>query len=412
MSYVIDALTNRKINKREAYRVIVQFDENHLEYGYVKNHIGLPYYKYNGLKYPIIMNMPDVIFCKRTGEYVVNTNDIDNYDVEVYGNGRFPYSIDREYGAEKHIKLFEAQKSSVDSTQHLYAKHLKYSFGLEFETAAGFIPEKECMRLGLIPLRDGSITGVEYSTIPMQGNEGLNRLKAQLDCLKEYTIPNKECSVHIHFGGFPINKKTIFALHQLWSRKYQYLLTDYIPRYSYDTNYFKQNGKSYCNRTRDCFNSFNEMYRYYVGTNFLGDLYQPHPNDIEKRAKWNIKTRYYNCNFINLLCYKNPKTVEFRFLTPTYSFEKLSTFIMILNAILIEAENLSKGALEQDINYLVDNHRGDIPNLLDKVYDDGVCEKLSKNLDKLIYLKATQDNCNDLCGARLDIEYKYFPDGQ
>lgn len=410
---VIDALTNKKIQKRGAHKVIVHIDENHIEFGYVKNIVGLPYFKYEGLNFPYITNkMKDVIFCKRTGDYVINTNDPGiEYDINVYGCGRFPYNIAREYGADKHINLFNDAIVDVETTTYEYAKYLKYSFGLEFETAAGYIPENECFKLGLIPLRDGSISGVEYSTIPMSGNEGLNRLKAQLNCLKEYTIPNKECSIHIHFGGFPINKKSIFILHQLWSRKYQHLFKEFIPRYSYNTNYFKSNGKNYCSEITS-FNNFNDLYKYYVGCNYLGDLYQPHPCDIEKRAKWNIKTRYYNCNFINMLCYKGAKTLEFRFLTPTYSFEKLTTFIMIFNAILQEAEELSKKYSEKNINMTIDEMSNNIRHLIVNTYPVDITRKLLYNLDKLIWLKSTQENCGDSCGSRLDIEYKYFPDGQ
>lgn len=410
---VIDALTNKKILKRGAHRVIAHIDDNHIEFGYVKNIIGLPFFKYEGIKFPCIAHkMKDIIFCKRTGEYVINNNDPDiEYDINVYGCGRFPYNINKEYGADKHINLFNDAIVDVETKSYEYSKYLKYSFGLEFETAAGYIPEKECFNLGLIPLRDGSISGVEYSTIPMSGNEGLNRLKAQLKCLKEYTIPDKECSIHIHFGGFPINKKSIFILHQLWSRKYQYLFKEFIPYYSYNTNYFKNNGKNYCGEIPS-FNNFNDLYKYYVGCNYLGDLYQPHPCDVEKKAKWNVKTRYYNCNFINMLCYKGAKTLEFRFLTPTYSFEKLTTFIMIFNAILQEAEALSEKYSEKNINMVIDEMNKDIKHLIVNTYSPAIKQKLLSNLDKLIWLKSTQENCGDNCGSRLDIEYKYFPDGQ
>ena len=46
------------------------------------------------------------------------------------------------------------------------------------------------------------------------------------------------------------------------------------------------------------------------------------------------------------------------------------------------------------------------------VYPSNIAQKLSDNLDKLRWLIATQENCGDNCGSRLDIEHKYFPDGQ
>ena len=249
------------------------------------------------------------------------TDDFFNsHEYNVYGNGDFPYSVVREYEAENHINKFkQSLKDITYSEKILGAEAMKYSFGLEFETAAGYVPEKDCFNLGLIPLRDGSISGVEYSTIPLSGNEGFNRLKLMLDTLKENTVFNKDCSLHIHLGGFPVNRKTIFALYTLWSEKYQWVLNNYIPAYSYQTEKFKTNGKSYCKPTYS-FDCFEDLYKGLVQTSYFGDLYQPHPADVEKKAKWNIKTRYFNCNFINMLCYNCAKTVEFRFLTPTYSF--------------------------------------------------------------------------------------------
>lgn len=41
-----------------------------------------------------------------------------------------------------------------------------------------------CKRLGLIPLRDGSITGLEYATIPHRGIKGVAALKESIEVLK------------------------------------------------------------------------------------------------------------------------------------------------------------------------------------------------------------------------------------
>ena len=47
---------------------------------------------------------------------------------------------------------------------------LPYTFGIEFETAGGFLPQHRLYELGLIPLRDGSITGIEFATVVLKGN--------------------------------------------------------------------------------------------------------------------------------------------------------------------------------------------------------------------------------------------------
>lgn len=51
------------------------------------------------------------------------------------------------------------------------------TFGIEFETSKiKFVPNDILMKYGLIPLRDGSIRGYEYTTIPLTGTEGIQDL--------------------------------------------------------------------------------------------------------------------------------------------------------------------------------------------------------------------------------------------
>lgn len=421
---VIDEKNKRKTNKYDCIRGIVYEDDNYIEYGYFKYNNKLPIRLVNGRhEYDISEKGKTMkkLFSKDLGQYLIvgDTDKITEYKHNnIYGNGKYPYSIEREYEAEKHIRLFSNEVGQINNlTKFQFSDYLKYSFGIEFETAAGYIPEDKCFELGLIPLRDGSISGVEYSTIPLKGNEGLNLLKAQMECFKEYTLVNKECSIHIHLGGYPVNPRSILVLHTLWYY-IQYVLDPFIPKWSYRTEKFKNSGKSYC-KPVEYFTNFKELYKYYVQQNYLGSLYQPHPCDIDKRAKWNIKTRYFNCNFINMLCYNSAKTVEFRFLTPTYSFEKLTTFLMIFNALLMFAESMSKASesfsdfeIVNRINDLINTNQLNINVILKSVYPSDIINRINETLLKLECLNETQNNVGDYCGARLDIEHKYFSDGQ
>lgn len=417
----INELTGKKEPYYDLMRGIVYSDNNYVEFGYFPYGKGMAKTIFDGTCYYDIRKNPNMKkeFSLLEGRFLnfdKNSPEI-AYHKNVFGNGAFPYSIDREYGAEKHIDIFEDSVELSNKIKNPFYKELKYSFGIEFETAAGYVPEEECFRLGLIPLRDGSISGIEYSTIPMQGNEGLNLLKEQMETLKKYTYSNKECSVHIHLGGYPVQAKAIFILHSLWNHVQQKIMP-YIPSWSYNTNYFKKNEKSYCNKVHD-FTDFKDLYKYYVGQSYLGDLYQPHPNDIRKEAKWNIKTRYFNCNLINMLCYNSAKTVEFRFLTPTYSYEKLTTFLFILNGILKYAELLySKWKCRTETSILTELVRLnrikdlEIIAILKAVYSKELIDWIEPNLMKLSWMIQTQTNVGDFHGGRLDIENRYFPDGK
>lgn len=415
--FVIDEITRKKVAVFKTARIITYYSDDYVEYGYTTQYKNLPFITINNARYrTTCFKDMDLIFSKYDGLMHAKTDEFFNSpEYNVFGNGDFPYGIVREYEAEHHINKFQQGLKDITEIEFISGSNaLKYSFGLEFETAAGYIPEEDCFNLGLIPLRDGSISGVEYSTIPLSGNEGLNRLKLMLNTLKENTVFNKDCSLHIHLGGFPVNRKTIFALYTLWTEKYQWALSNYIPAYSYRTEKFKSNGKSYCKVTTS-FESFEDLYRGLAQTSYLGDLYQPHPYDVEKKAKWNIKTRYFNCNFINMLCYNCAKTVEFRFLTPTYSFEKIKTFLLLLNSLLLEAEELaSKNLSDKKLFDSIANHSYicNAHYLIKKHYNKSLVEELTKNLSKLEWCRLSQNNAGDYCGARVDIEYKYFPDGQ
>ena len=82
-------------------------------------------------------------------------------------------------------------------------------------------------------------------------------------------------------------------------------------------------------------------------TTDLKNLTQVHPADTGGDRKWNINIRYYWVNFINILFYNKAKTVEFRFLRPTYNFNKIVGWMYIFNAILIYAEQ-KYASLEKD----------------------------------------------------------------
>lgn len=417
----VNETTGSKDYYYDLVRGIVYSNDDYIEFGYFDRDDSLPKTYYDGQWYYDLRKDLNVIkvFSVSEGRELKFTSyhpSIEHHK-NIFGCGAFPYSIKREYGAEKHLKEFKNTVKISNEHTLSYAKELKYSFGIEFETAVGYLPEQDCFDLGLIPLRDGSIGAVEYSTIPMEGNEGLNLVKRQLEVLKKYTYTNKECSTHIHLGGYPVTPKAIFILHTLWWYM-QHKLTPYIPAYSYSTCYFKKNEKNYCSCVNR-FDTFKDLYQYYVGQSYMGDLYQPHPKDLEKEAKWNIKTRYFNCNFINMLCYNSAKTVEFRFLTPTYSYEKLTTFLFIFNGILKYAEKLYKeyknksdSAIRNSIEDLCIEDKLSLVTVLNEVYSKDVMDWLTPNLNKLNWLIQTQSNAGDMCGSRLDIENRYFPDGK
>ncbi len=308
----------------------------------------------------------------------------------VFAHGGFPYSFTRYYSTRYLEEQFQAKNKIKDEVMYKYINELPYTFGLEFETAGGYIPEEELYRVGLIPLRDGSITGLEYSTIVLGGNNGLNALREQIDVLKEYTIFDKECSLHIHFGSFELTPEILLRLNNLFASSD---IGNYAVPWAFQTANYKANGKDYCIKNRS-YQSFYNLYQNLVGRPYFGSLYQPHPSDNSGDRKWNITTRYKALNLVNAICYNNAKTAEFRFLRPTYNFNKILVWLFVLGAYVKYAENIKLKAIKNI----------SLTRIVQSVYTTELSNILLRALKLQREVVQTQVLVNDMYGMRVDIE--------
>jgi hypothetical protein len=298
------------------------------------------------------------------------------------------------------FEIFKDKQLVVNPKEHKLSKYLHYTFGVEFETSQGYIPQDICFRDGLIPLRDGSITGLEYSTVVLNGNEGLCLLEQQVESLKEYTYFNKECSLHIHMGGYPLDPLKIFRLYNT-CKKLEPYIEHIVPNLTFNSAEYKLNGKDYCTKLAN-YKNFEELYTGLVGRKFMDSFTQPHPLDIRREAKWHIDTRYTWVNFINALCYNVNKTIEFRFLRPTYNFKKIVLWLYIFNAILKFSEEMTT---VREVNK---------PDLLKyivkKVYPEDISNEILGGIQRLEILKENQTRNADFIGKDTEMETLLFPD--
>ena len=331
--------------------------------------------------------------------YYISTVDFprDKLLIEQYvkGNGDYPYSFSRKYEAVNNFDLFKGKQRIITPETFSLSKYIPYTFGLEFETSMGYVPENICFRDGLIPLRDGSISGLEYSTVILQGDDGFSLLRQQLKSLRKYTSFNKECSLHVHLGGFKLDPNVLFRIYRI-CHTLESSIAKLVPAYTFNSAVYKENGKDYCKSLRD-YDSFDGMYQRLVGRPFFGSLTQPHPNDIDRDAKWHIGTRYYWVNFINALCYNTNKTIEFRFLRPSYNFEKIITWIGIFSSILKYAES------NQPINCNIS-----LTKLLLYAYPSDVSAYLLEGVNKLSVIVTNQSINGDSIGRDISFESEIF----
>lgn len=238
------------------------------------------------------------------------------------------YPIQKCYNFSK----LNIPKKAIESKPEEFKTISDFTVGVEYETAAGNIPWLDCLSNNLVPLYDGSITGHEYVTFPLSYDE-LYTIKDHLKVLESYTYYDKNCSLHIHFGGFPIKYRYIDGLMKIW-KKFQFKLLKYIPYWSYEVEQYKDNGKAYNKPI-----TVDSLKLFYEGTtdnNYEDDnsFYLPNRYDADEVRKWEVHGRYYNMNIMHLISGNDHKTVEFRFLRPTTNYVEIKWYILILGNFL------------------------------------------------------------------------------
>ena len=329
------------------------------------------------------------------------------FNTIVLPNKNYKYSLpyDSKGIIEKNLKNYN-NNYNPDISKNIknYAPLLDgLSFGLEFETTKGFIPNRILNQYGLIPLRDGSISGIEYVTVPMEGEKGLQCTADILDILKERTEYNDAtCSLHLHLGNIPRTKEFILAFFKV-GMKFQDEIFKMFPLYKKYNYHIKNKNYSAPLPTFEILSkldpvitssnideNFGILYKYLsMGQDFksvensLDNVYS-HPADPNGNQKWNIKYRYLLFNVIPLL-FGNKQTIEFRIHTPTYDVNKIMPFIF-MNALMINftiryKESILKNKLFLNnynlftmLSYQIYNYN--IPNM--NIFRDLMCNYIEK----------------------------------
>lgn len=236
-----------------------------------------------------------------------------------------------------------------------YAKSIgDLTFGLEFETVKGVIPEHKLKSLPLIPLRDGSIQGLEYVTIPLNGKIGIQAVIDSIKELNKRTEYDDSCALHLHIGNVPRTPEFITAFYKLTAH-YQDEMFAMFPlykKYNFGVkrkNYSKPfpvnlispqiSPKINVKNSKEVIDGFSPIFDYLAEVakfrDYGNDLANVggHPKDPGGNAKWNITTRYYAVNFIPLI-FGNHQTIEFRIHTPTYDAAKILNFLFMCSYLI------------------------------------------------------------------------------
>lgn len=374
----------RWVDNDNFYYGIVYMDESYIEHGFFKLSVDcVPINLLRPFESVIYVMNADVIkvpiqWCDLRAAYVSD------------GRGRrgiyarqFNYPLNKKYNLCKLNITSRFHERAIDADlEHLS----QFTFGFEHETCAGNIPWLECLNSDLIPLYDGSISGHEYVSLPLTHETIIPALVKHLTLLSRHTQFNKNCSLHIHFGNFPIRKENIMRLTKYWS-SFQYDLLQYLPVWSYQVERYKDNHKAY-NQPLNIRN-FDFWIEKATGNVYENDrsFYLPNQNDVEEVAKWNVKGRYFNLNIMHLISGEAHKTVEFRFLRPTHNLFEIKWYLLVFGAFL-------RFVIEKP------NHRGSVTvtNVLSTIFPKDMASKLLSAGDILRHLSKAQCNIDDRGG--------------
>ena len=213
------------------------------------------------------------------------------------------------------------------------------TFGAEFETSSGFVPHNKLLKLGVAPLRDGSISGYEYTTVPMSS---INHLYAITNELSKTCRVTHRDAFHIHIGNVPRTNEFVLKMWEVVQNVQDEMYT-LVPGYKLKDKYgIKRRGDNYTNPLptidfRNTAQAEANIARFLSDgqTEVLDVTPRKHPSDRSGSSKWNIRSRYTLVNFINLV-YNKTGTVEFRLHQGTINQYKVIYWLLI-NVALVRA---------------------------------------------------------------------------
>lgn len=337
-----------------------------------------------GINYTLIDN--SIIKNKREYRFYVQRNSY--YLKTAVKATRFPQltmldsdaKYDLPYNCDGLIDNYSSSHDKADikieEESEMIAPLLKdLTFGWEFESVTGMVPSELCKPLGLITLRDGSISGLEYATIPYSGAKGIESTNLVCDALKLHTAYDNNCSLHLHIGNMPRTKEFLLALFKVLC-----LMQDEVfemfpiyKKYNFGVkrkNYTKPlpaiemlNKFDKVITPKNIDDNFDELFKFLsmgmpmanYGTKDLEGIHH-HPSDPRGTSKWNIRTRYHWVNLIPIL-FGNKQTVEFRIHTPTTNKDKVMPYLLICSALInytkANTAEILKGNMVSNLNDLI-----------------------------------------------------------
>lgn len=302
-----------------------------------------------------------------------------NYNANA-GTDVFRYTLDNYHS-------LVSFRSYTDRSFKLARLLGRLSIGVEFETSNGCIAESDLDVLGLIPLKDSSVKGYEYATVPfgMTSPElnkvskitlakDLHTLKDICYALSRRTHIDNRCSLHVHFGNVNHTKLFLIAFYML-CRSLEDELFQMQPYFKHDSVEYIGSKKNYCKKLpdiglrnntifqttpkQDIFQdkvnkAYNDIFMLLSEGTSMGAKYNRKRHEHPKGNKWHRELRYSWVNIVNTV-FNSEGTIEFRLHSGTVNFQKVMNWILICGALIRFTETHIREIIDQEHHFTLND---------------------------------------------------------
>lgn len=301
----------------------------------------------------VVKDNKDIVECKRTGLFY-HKDTKNNSIVKAQINEKY------EYIQTKRLVKINDKKDQInfgeESLSYLITDGKKYSFGVELETASGYLPLYLYHDLNMSCTRDGSVTGGEYVTGVLKGDSGFKQLQKITNELVTRCSVDAKCGIHVHIGGFDNSKSFLVLLQKLGVMLENEIFSILPPS--------RRNNK-YCQKMKNLnivfpqnqsleeydilFNNYyHELYKlFYKDSNILNkDINKKFNHPRGRTCGYDQNTpRYWWLNLIPAAFNTRGNfsyTVEFRNHSGSLNYRKIKNWVLICMGIVSYVENYKK----------------------------------------------------------------------
>jgi len=264
--------------------------------------------------------------------------------------------ISLDFGTQAGGHVFHrSEAKNIISSSKLKTGGMGYSFGVEFETSAGHLSNRNCSLISVDKIGDRSIGAYEYVTKVLHGSSGIDQVEKICGTLSRKTLVDDKCSIHVHVGGLadkrvesPIfGRKFSIACIKLGAKIEDSLYNMSPPSRNKDLKHVAPVGR-WRDISMDKYDNLLGSFLFGGDRNgkisnndVTGKRYSykdQSPGYARNSSKW-LGSRYKWLNLLNCHTNRGFKTVEIRMWAGSTSFEKVHKYILLSLAIVWFAEN-------------------------------------------------------------------------